>query len=79
MPMAIGTVSDPGQIGTYKPCGVDNLSCPRLNDSFPLECYTRGMLCDGDNFCTGGSDEGENLVALDCELLLVTYIHTYIL
>lgn len=46
---------------------VDNLSCPRIDEV--LECYNRSELCDGTPFCNGGSDEGTNLLALDCELI----------
>ena len=42
----------------------DNLSCPVLDDE--LQCYSRGMLCDGNQDCTGGSDEGVNIEALEC-------------
>ena len=42
----------------------DNLSCPLFDDD--LQCYSRAMLCDGTQFCQGGSDEGENLNALEC-------------
>ena len=41
----------------------DNLSCPRSDNV--LQCYSRGMLCDGNQDCTGGSDEGVN-TALEC-------------
>ena len=43
----------------------DNLSCPLL-DPNDLKCYSRDMLCDGNEDCDGGSDEGVNLVALEC-------------
>ena len=52
-------------IGDQTPCGEDNLSCPRIDDD--LQCYNKTMLCDGTQFCSGGSDEGANLVSLDCE------------
>ena len=44
----------------------DNLSCPNLNQN-ELECYPRDFLCDTADFCFGGSDEGDNIVSLDCE------------
>ena len=46
----------------------DNFSCP-LVDPNALQCYSRDMLCDGNEFCDGGSDEGTNLVALECSKL----------
>ena len=46
----------------------DNLSCPLL-DPNELQCYSRDMLCDGNEDCDGGSDEGTNLVALECSKL----------
>jgi len=63
-------------IGSLRPCEVDsatdpdpnnptdNLSCPRLDDD--LQCYSQAQLCNNQTDCMGGSDEGENLVALDC-------------
>ena len=54
----------------------DNLSCPLL-DPNELQCYSRDMLCDGNEDCCVmatktamcGSDEGTNLVALECSKL----------
>ena len=43
----------------------DNLSCPLL-DPNELQCYSMTMLCDGNQDCVGGSDEGTDLVALEC-------------
>ena len=65
-----------GSIGNELPCGVDNLSCPRIENT-PLECYNMTMLCDGMDFCTGGSDEGRNLVSLDCKCL--SLCHHYLI
>ena len=78
-------------IGNLRPCEVDpaadpdsnnptdNLSCPRLDDA--LQCYSQGQLCNGTEDCMGGSDEGENLVALDCgknvPYIFVFLIFTY--
>lgn len=64
------------QIGNRRPCQdpgfdpdpnnpEDNLSCPLLNPNL-LQCYSEAQLCDGDEFCDGGSDEGDNVVALEC-------------
>ena len=47
----------------------DNLSCPNTDPSI-LECYSRAELCNNVQFCTGGSDEGADLVALECRKLL---------
>ena len=53
------------------PCGVDNLSCPRTDpDSQPLMCFTVAELCEGNQFCPGGQDEGDHLAALNCEYSL---------
>ena len=63
-------------IGNARPCqqsgadpdpnnAEDNLSCPNVNPNI-LMCYSRAQLCDGSTFCNGGSDEGANLVALEC-------------
>ena len=64
MPPRDPTAYDP-EIGSRLPCGDDNLSCPRLDGV--LECYNRSMLCDDEVFCMGGSDEGQDLVALNCK------------
>ena len=69
-------VAGQGQIGRAFPCQTpgedpdqnfaeDNLSCPNL-DQNQLDCYSRAELCDGDPFCTGSSDEGIDIVALEC-------------
>lgn len=59
-------IFDPGNdIGTYLPCGEDNLACPRADGV--MECFNGSMLCDGTPFCAGGSDEGYNLAALNCK------------
>ena len=50
----------------------DNLSCPRLDGV--LQCYPQSELCNSPpgprnvsfEVCLGGSDEGADLVALDC-------------
>ena len=54
----------PGPIAFTRDCP-DNLSCPR--DDGTLQCYSRSQLCNGNQDCVGGSDEGLNLNALDCE------------
>ena len=66
-----------GTIGGSLPCeaagqdpdannDADNLSCPNLDPNV-LQCYSEAELCNGNNFCNGGSDEGTNLVALECK------------
>ena len=42
----------------------DNFSCPRFDGM--LQCYSFDELCDGDAFCASGSDEGMDLIALEC-------------
>ena len=65
-----------GLIGVALPCeapGEDpdpndpenNFSCP-IQDQTILECYSRAELCNGNPFCMGGSDEGTDLVSLEC-------------
>ena len=46
----------------------DNLSCPNTDQTI-LQCYSEAELCNDNTmpFCDGGSDEGTNLVALDCK------------
>ena len=50
----------------------DNLSCPRLDGV--LQCYRQSEFCNGPftPFCTGGSDEGTNLVSLDCKPMIMS-------
>ena len=55
----------------------DNLSCPNTDPTI-LECYSMAQLCDGVGDCDGGSDEGDDLVALDCGKYQIPYI-AYIL
>jgi len=31
-------------------------------------CFTVDELCEGNEFCPGGQDEGENLAALNCKM-----------
>ena len=67
---AVRRADGQGSIATFRPCGIDNLSCPNTDPSV-LECYTRNELCNDFDNCDGGSDEGMNLVALDCKLLFL--------
>ena len=65
------------QIGEDDPCAAelgvpslsDNLSCEFAPQGF-ARCYNRSELCNGDRFCFTGSDEGENIPALDCKFTL---------
>lgn len=74
-------------IGNWRPCQdpgsdpdpdnpTDNLSCPRL-DSI-LQCYPLSQLCNRVQDCDGGSDEGSDLVALECSKLSASHIITCI-
>ena len=69
--LLLGWVYGQGEIGFLLPCGEDNFSCPRIGNlsQIPLQCYSRAELCDGVEFCNGGSDEGRNatIVSLECE------------
>ena len=69
-------VAGQGQIGRAFPCQAlgedpdpsfaeDNLSCPNVNADI-LQCYSRDELCNNVPFCDGSSDEGDNIVALEC-------------
>ena len=60
-------------IGNLKPCGDDNLSCPNVNSSI-LECYTSDQICDGVRDCTGGSDESDGIVSLQCSKFIAVTI-----
>ena len=63
-----------GGIGFDLPCGVDNLSCPRIGNlsEIPLRCFRRQELCNGLPFCDGGTDEGLNIVSLECKMTTIT-------
>ena len=67
---AVRRAEGQGNIATFRPCGVDNLSCPNTDPTI-LECYTRNELCNDFDDCDGGSDEGRDLVSLDCKLLFL--------
>ena len=64
-------ITGQGDIGSVLPCGEDNFSCPRIGNlsEIPLTCYTFDELCDGAEFCDGGSDEGRvtTIISLDCK------------
>ena len=48
----------------------DNLSGPpSLESDGLLRCYSQNELCNQVQFCSTGSDEGNNVVALDCKFL----------
>ena len=63
------TIAGQGPIGFELPCGTDNLSCPRIGTNLPLECYEWDELCNGEEICDGGSDEGRNITisSLECK------------
>jgi len=68
-----------GPIGSTDPCLAigfnDNLSCEiSLDPLVPLVCYSRDQLCDGNDDCSTGSDEGENIAALECKSYFFSYI-----
>lgn len=62
-------------IGNDDPCAAelgvpspsDNLSCEFVAPGGTF-CYSRSELCNGDETCFTGSDEGANIAALDCEI-----------
>ena len=64
-------------IGNDDPCaeelGVsspsDNLSCEFVVPG-GMRCYSRSELCNGDQICLTGSDEGDNIAALDCKIAI---------
>jgi hypothetical protein len=65
------------EIGNDDPCAAelgvaspsDNLSCEFVAAGGTL-CYSRSELCNGDRICFTGSDEGDNIPALDCEFII---------
>ena len=65
-------ITGQGAIGFATPCGEDNLSCPRIGNlsEIPLMCYPWEELCNGTEFCIGGSDEGriDTINSLECKL-----------
>ena len=50
------------ELGVVSPS--DNLSC-EFGET--LRCYSREQLCNGTRDCLTGSDEGDNIAALDCK------------
>ena len=69
--LLLGAVGGQDPIGSELPCGEDNFSCPRIGNlsQIPLQCYSRQELCNGIEFCDGGSDEGrdDTINSLECE------------
>ena len=59
-----------GHIRLERPCGEDNLSCPRIGNlsQIPLQCFTRQELCNGIDFCSSGTDEGTDIASLKCKM-----------
>ena len=58
---------DPCAVSLGVPSPSDNLSC-EFSTPGQEACYARSQLCNGVNFCLTGSDEGDNIAALDCKL-----------
>ena len=66
-------------IGNDDPCAAelgvsspsDNLSCEFVAPGGTF-CYSRSELCNSDQICPTGSDEGANIAALDCEITMAT-------
>ena len=62
-------------IATDDPCAADlgvdspsdNLSCEFVGPINGTFCYSRSELCNTDRICFTGSDEGDNIAALDCK------------
>ena len=47
----------------------DNLSCEFVAPGGTF-CYFRSELCNGNRVCLTGSDEGDNIAALDCKFCM---------
>ena len=47
----------------------DNLSCEFVSPGGTF-CYSRSELCNGNRVCLTGSDEGDNIAALDCKFCM---------
>lgn len=48
----------------------DNLSCEFVAPGGTF-CYARSELCDNNRICLTGSDEGDNIAALDCKFCII--------
>ena len=67
------------EIGNADPCAAelgvpspsDNLSCEFVAPG-GTRCYLRSELCNGDQVCLTGTDEGTNITALDCKITIIT-------
>ena len=68
------------EIGNADPCAAE-LGVPSPSDNLSCEfvapggtgCYSRSELCNGDRICLTGSDEGDNIAALDCKITINNY------
>ena len=66
-------------IGNDDPCAAE-LGVPSPSDNLSYEfvapggtfCYSRSELCNGNPIFLTGSDEGDNIAALDCEITIAT-------
>ena len=66
-------------IGSADPCATelgvaspsDNLSCEIVIAAGNTRCYNRSELCNSNTACVTGSDEGSNIAALDCKLIII--------
>lgn len=69
------------EIGNDDPCA-EELGVPSPSDNLSCEfvapggtrCYSRSELCNGNPICFTGSDEGTNIPALDCKIMLFTRV-----
>ena len=74
-------------IGSADPCATelgvaspsDNLSCEILFAPGNTRCYDRSELCNGTSTCDTGSDEGSNIAALDCKLIIIIKLNVPII
>ena len=55
------------ELGVASPS--DNLSCEFVVPG-GTRCYFRDELCNDNNICLTGSDEGDNIAALDCKFCM---------
>ena len=61
---------DPCAADLGVPSPSDNLSCEFIPPSGGTFCYPREELCNTNQICITGSDEGANIAALDCKFCM---------